>query len=357
VGKLWKKFFLKNMPNSQSQNSDHSDRWQALDAIKTLGVLGALSAHIIIWWFGKNWDTASGAVFFSLNGIPNWLAVTYMTVVHFILVSAGAAFYFYLKHRPTFKKITFRITLFVFLGVLFGLNLQPLVLFWNFFLFYAFSILIIFILDRYGDKKGVAFLTLGALILTPFLRPLLNQAAPENYLAAVLVGDLQGRVSFFPFFPWFFLVGAGFLISYFYSKYQNKRLLIYGMLGGIIISFLIIPFLKPLDLSNVFGVSSQISISYIIFIFSSFIFLISLLELIFKKITLFKYNPVIAIGRHILPIYLITVAITLPLTDALKNSAKYGNNIHIFLTLELITLIIACLSGAVLTYRSSKRIR
>jgi len=342
------------MPDNQNQNSD---RWQALDIVKTLGVLGALGGLILLWWFGENKNPAMGNVSYSLS-TAFWPTIGYLVVItHLLFISAGAAFYFYLKNnKPTFKKIVFRFILFIFIGILFGLNLQPFVVFWNVFLFYAFSILIIFIMDRYSDKKIIFYLTLCTLVSTPFLRLFLNKIAPGNYLSAVLIGDPLGKISFYPFFPWFFLVGAGFLISYFYSKYQNKRFLTYGALGGIIISFFIIPFLKPLDLSNVFGSVSQIPINYIIFIFSSFIFLISSLELILKKITLSKYNPAIAIGRYILPVYLITIAITLPLTDALKNSARYSNNIYIFLTLELITLAIAYLAGAILTYRSGKRV-
>jgi len=329
----------------------HSDRWQALDAIKTLGLLGALFGHVLIWWFGENWS-GTGASFYSI-GLPMWLIIIDLTIVGLILVSAGAAFYFYLKRGASFKKICFRMALLVFLGFLFGLNLRPLFLFWNIFLFYALAVLTIFILDRYGDKKILFFLTLCVLFLTPLLRLFLNKLAPGGYAAAVLIGDPQGRISFFPFFPWFFLVGAGFLTSYFYSEYRPKRFLIYGLFSGIIVSFFAISFLKPLDLSNVFGVTSQIAPGYIILIFSFFIFLISSLELIFKKITLSKYNPIVAIGRHILPIYLITITITLALTNALKNSAKY-NNIYTFLTLELTTLAIACLLGIILTHRNKK---
>lgn len=336
-----------------------SNRWQSLDMMKTLGILGALGGHILIWWFGKNNDPAIGNIFYSIDTVSFWQTIGYLAIlviIHLLFISAGAAFYFYLKNnKPTFKKILSRSVLFIFLGILFGLSLQPFILFWNVFLFYAFSILIIFIMDRYGNKKMVAVLTLGTLILTPLLRLFLNKIAPENYLSAILIGDPLGKISFYPFFPWFFLIGSGFLTSYFYSRYQNKRILTYGVFGGIIIFFATFFSLKPLDLSNIFGATSQIPINYIIFIFSFFIFLISLFELIFKKRVLSKYNPAIAIGRHILPVYLITIIITLPLTNTLKNSARYGNNIRAFLILELITLAIACMVGTVLTYWSNKR--
>lgn len=333
-------------------------RWQALDIIKTLGVLGALGGHILIWWFGKNNDPAIGDVFYSINAASFWATIGYLailTIIHLLFISAGAAFYFYLKNKkPTFKKILFRFILFIFIGILFGLNIQPFIVFWNVFLFYAFSILIIFIIDRYGNEKRIAVLTLSALVLTPLLRLFLNKIAPGNYLSAVLIGDPLGKISFYPFFPWFFLVGSGFLISYFYSKYQNRRFPIYGVSGGIIIFLATFFSLKPLDLSNVFGSTSQIPINYIIFIFSFFVFLISSFELILGKKILSKYNPAIAIGRHILPVYLITIMITLPLASALKNSTKYDNNIYTFLILELITLAIAYITGAILTYRSNK---
>lgn len=343
---------MRNMLNSQSQNSD---RWQALDVIKTFGLLGALSAHIFIWWFGKHLGTTD-ATFYSFDATYLRILTVYLVVVHLLLVSAGAAFYFYLKkYKPTFKKIISRIALLVLLGVLFGLNLHPPALFWNVFLFYALSILIIFIINRYGSKKAIFSLTLCTLVLTPLLRLFLNKLTPGNYLSAILIGNQENIISFYPFFPWFFLIGSGFLISYFYSRCQNKSFSTYGLFVGIIVSFLAIPFFKPLDFSNIFGTTSQIPISYILFIFGSFIFLISLFELMLQKVTLSKYNPAIAIGRHILPIYLITVAITLPLTIAIKNSVKYGNSTYVFLILEAITFLVAYVSGAILTYRASKR--
>ncbi len=329
-------------------------RWQALDVIKTLAVLEALTFHVLIWWFGGNSDKNSAAFYaFDIGLLPS---LSYFILVHFVLVAAGTAFYFYLgKYKPSFGKVFSRALLLALFGILFGLNLNPPAIFWNIFLFYALSILVIFSLNRGAGKNQIIFLTLAALFLTPFLRPLFNALMPGNYLSAVLVGDIKGDISFYPFFPWFFLVGAGFLTGYFYSKYGWKKFANYGLPGGIIAALVSIPFFKPLNLSDVFGNTAHMPISYLIFIFGSFIFLISLLELALKNVTLSKYNPAVAIGRHILPVYVITVFATLALTDFVKRHTSYGNSVHVFLLLELSVLLTAYLIGIVFTRRAERK--
>ena len=193
-------------------------------------------------------------------------------------------------------------------------------------------------------------MTLGTLLLTPFLRLFLNNIASGNYWSAILIGDPQGKTSIYPFFPWFFLIGIGFLIGGFYSKNHNKKLFKYGVGGGLLTIFSSLPFLTALDPSNIFGATSQIPISYVVLIFGFFVFLVSLLELIFKNRILSEYNPLVAIGRHVLPIYLITILITLPLTLAFKNYEKHNgsNNFYDFLILEIITLLVVYISALVL---------
>ncbi len=331
-----------------------SKRWQALDIIKTLGLSTALLFHVFIWWFAKDNNT-TGAYFYSFEGSGFWLIVCLITI-HFLLISAGTAFYFYLeKYKPSFGKVFSRALLLALFGILFGLNLNPPAVFWNVFMLYAFSILVIFFLNRYSGKKQIIFLTLVALFLTPFLQPLFNALMPGNYLSAVLVGDIKSDISFYPFFPWFFLVGAGFLTGYFYSKYGGKKFADYGLPGGIIAALLSIPFFKPLDISDIFGNTARMPISYLIFIFGSFIFLTSLLEFALKKTVLAKYNPAVAVGRHILPVYVITVLATLALTDFVKRHTSYGNSIHAFLFLELSALLIACAIGIIFTRRAEKK--
>ncbi len=335
-----------------------SHRWQALDIMKTIGLMGALMGHIVIWWYAENMDPSTSAYFkLSLAQFSPLIACLFiLLIVHFLFITAGASFSFYLKKGPSMKNVLFRVILFIFLGVLFGLNIHPFFLVWDVFLLYAFSILIISLFNKYGSEKWLAITTLGVLITAPFLRSFLNNATPENYISAIFIGDPQGKISIYPIFPWFFMIGIGFLIGNFYSKHHNKKFLKYGIVGGIVAALAAMPFLIPLDPSNIFGATSQIPISYIVFIFSIFIFMISLLETIFKNKIFSKHNPIVAIGRNILPIYIITILITLPVTNALKNSHKYdgNNNTYIFIALEVATFIIACLSAVALSYGNRK---
>ncbi|MFZ2187399.1 MAG: hypothetical protein WAV46_02100 [Candidatus Moraniibacteriota bacterium] len=330
-------------------------RWQTLDIIKTVGLLGALFFHVFVWWFGKNWG-ATGAAFYSFIGAPVWLMLTFLVVIHFLLLSAGASLYFYLKkYQPTLKTILLRVVLLLLLGVVFGLNLHPLVVFWNVFMLYAVSVLTIFLLDRYVGKRAIMMLTAASLLLTPFLRFFLGTMAPQHYASYVLVGDPAGIASFYPFFPWFFLMGAGFLTSHFYRQYQKAKLLGYGLFGGAITTLLVVPFLRIPDFTNIFGFTSQMSISYAVLMASTFIFLVSWLELLLHNIKLSPYNPAVALGRHILPVYLTTVFITLIMVPLMKQYVHYRDGTRVFLILEIMTFLIAYLVAALLTCRAVRR--
>jgi hypothetical protein len=337
--------------------SKRTDRWQALDILKSVGLFAAVFGHTLIWWIGTQRGAAESA-FYSLHPPLFWLTSVYTIFigVHFILISAGVSFYFYLKkYRPSYRTIASRVAVLILVGVLLGLNLHPTVIFWNVFLLYAFSLLAIFVSERYGGRRLTVMLTLCALLFTPLLRLSIGHLAANNYLLQVLVGDPQGKISFYPIFPWFFLVGVGFLIGSFYRGHECTRTLAYRAVGGMVFSVLMLYFLKPLALSNIFGVTSRIPFAYLFLIFTLFILLISLLELLLRNIVLSRYNPVIAPGRHILPVYLITVIATLALYDYIDRFAAYGVGTPVFFILEIATFLIAYLSSALLTYRAERR--
>jgi|GEM_PF-4511429 len=333
------------------------ERWQALDIIKTIGLLGVLSAHVIILWFGKKISLA-GFALYDMSAVPWWIVAAHMVVVHLLFVAAGAATYFYLKQRkPGLYQIGRRMALMIFLGVIFGLNIHPPMLFWNIFLFYAVSILVIFIVDRYWNEKGVFLVSLVVLLGTPAARAIADALFPGNYLAGVLAGNSGHITSFYPFFPWFFLTGAGYLASYWYSRYGKKRFQAAGLLGGTCAILAAAPFLRPLNFDDVFGSTSRLPLSYLVLIFGLFIFLISLAQRLSGKEKLSPYNPLVAAGTYILPVYLLSLLAILIVYGVAAKQDLYGGGVGAFLALELFAVVVAYVSGITFARKAERRKR
>lgn len=340
------------MPKTENQNSY---RWQTLDIIKTIGLFGAVSGHILVWGFLKGSEGVGGMEIYDANA-SGWLIMFCFMMVHLLLISAGASLFFYVrKNKPSFKKIMYRVAPIIAIGLLFGLNYSPLILYWNVFLFYALSIVIIFTLNRFIDYKIILYLTATTLVATPLLRLFLNTGATNNYLASILIGNSGEVISFYPIFPWFFLMGSGFLVSHFYLQHRDKITFIRGLLFAASILVCAIPFLIPLNLTDIFGVTSQIPIGYVVFVFGLFIFLVSALELIFWKRKLSKYNPIVAIGKHIFPVYIATVFVILVLIDITRKRGLSLEGVYTFLLFEIAIFLTAYLFAAFLTYRAGKK--
>jgi len=338
-----------------NNQKEGTQRWQTLDIIKTIGCLGAIFSHILIWQFGKIHEGV-GMELYDMSALPWQLLTVSFVTVHILFISAGASFYFYIKkYNPTFKKITSRLIPIILIGILFGLNYHPFILYWNVFFFYALSIITLLLLYRFSNYRAIFSFTIFTLIATPFLHFFLNNIISGNYGAAILMGDPQRNISFYPFFPWFFLVGAGFLVSHFYSQYRRKNILLRSLLVGGGVFFPAILFLRPIDLSDIFGVTSQIPIVFIVLTFSFFIVLLSSIELIVAKKVLSKYNPLVIIGRHIFPVYVLTLLFSLVLIDIVQRSVVYEKgNIYVFLISELTVFSMAYLIAVILTYRAGK---
>lgn len=334
-----------------SLGKDSSERWAALDAVKTAAVLVTLLSHIVIWWYGEN--QGSGNSRYRLD-IPQSVAISLLSFVIVLITASGAIFYFHLKRLTSFPALAGRAAVFLAVGFFLGLNLKPFGILWNIFGFYAVSIVLMALMKKYGGATAMIAGTASCFLLTPVLRHLLGESADHSYLAAVLVGDPEGRLSYFPVFPWFSVLGAGFLTGDLYERSKGagkeKAFRRAALAVGSLILIGLLPFLPPLDLSNAFGTTSRISILYPLCFGGAFLIAIALFDGLLRNATLSAYHPINAIGRHLLAVYLTTLLTMLAATSALKSAGA-------FLTLNALTLAVAYATGCLLERWRLRRAR
>ncbi|HAH05554.1 MAG TPA: hypothetical protein DCM05_03360 [Elusimicrobia bacterium] len=313
------------------------ERWAALDAVKTTALLGTLLGHILIWWYGEN--QGAGAVVYRLDA--HQTAATVAMGFMFALVSAsGAIFHLHLKRLAGLPALAGRIAVLLAAGLLLGLNLHPFVILWNVFGFYASSLLLIAMIQRAFGWKGMALFSAASYLLTPLLRRGLDGS---SYWTAVLIGDAQGLLSFFPLFPWFSLLGLGWLAGELFERdpqaFRRK-----AATTGTLLILAGLPFLSPLDFSNVFGITSRIPLAYPLFFGGIFLAALALCDALFGKKAFSAYHPLNAVGRHPLAVYLVTLLTMLALTSKWTGRGSASG----FWTLNALTLAVAYAAGAAL---------
>ncbi|MDD2766151.1 MAG: hypothetical protein PHH40_00095 [Candidatus Moranbacteria bacterium] len=336
----------KNMPSQY--------RWQTLDIIKTIGCLGAIFSHILIWQFGTT-HRGVGIDLYDMNAV-SWPILTFcFVIVHILFLSAGASFYFYIeKYHPSMRQVGTRLIPIILLGFLFGLNYHPFILYWNVFFFYTLSILTLFFLQRFFGYTIIFLVTSLTLFLTPLLRMFFDDGFLENYFITFFFTDAQNTINFYPFFPFFSLIGFGFLTSHIYYTYQKKKLFIRSLASGTLALFFLTLILERVDVSDIFGVTAHLPIRFLLLTIAFFVVILSLIELIAHgRMITKKYHPLVIIGRHILPVYVLTLLSSLVFLNFFQRLSFYNKeSIGVFLFSLFITFDIAYAIAVILTYRN-----
>lgn len=336
---------------------NQGDRWQTLDVVKTIGCLGAFFVHILAWQFGKVHNGA-GITLYDMNAFPWQILIFCFIIVHILFLTAGASFYFYIeKHNPSTARILSRLIPILLIGCLFGLNYHPLLLYWNVFFFYSLSILVLYFLHRFLEQRTIFIFTLLTLFLTPWLRIFFDTFGIENYFTDIFLGNAQNSRSFYPFFPYFSLIGLGFFASYVYEKYGERKFFMKSLLLSIFVFPLIVLNLEIIDVSDIFGATAHMPVLFLLLTVMFFVFLLSSLELILTKYPIKNtYNPFVIIGRHILPVYVLTLFGLLIIFDILNRTVSFEkNNTLIFPFIFFSVSIIAYGIAVFLTRRANKK--
>lgn len=338
--------------NNTKNNID--SRWFALDFTKSIGLIGALLCHVLIWWYGINL-APSGEYLIRLNSF-RILAEFYLVLVSILIISSGAAFYFYfIKPETSSWKICKRSIILAVIGIIIGLNTKPFYIYWNIFLFYAVSLILLYIIYKYWKIKGIALITIISFITTIIFEIIPQNLNGQNYIINIIIGDPNGIKNNFPIFPWISTLGFGFLISYIFKKIKNnenqKKYKNIILNISIIILCFSIPFLNNLDYNNVFGVTAKIPISFILFCLSLFSIIITTADKIIGTKNISAYNLIEIISRNMLKIYLVTIFSILFMIYLIRDLfiINENNMLTWFIILNILTFIIIYATGYKLT--------
>ncbi|MCR4330152.1 MAG: DUF1624 domain-containing protein [Candidatus Roizmanbacteria bacterium] len=133
-----------------------------------------------------------------------------------------AGYVFRMNKRYEFEKIIKLAALLSFLGffmnvVTWGVDYT---FSWNILQFISLSFVIIAILVEFFSIYGVFLLSLVTIFGAEFLRSSLS-AFSDNYFISIFIGAADGS-AYWAFFPWFGVVGLGFLFAHYQLKFKNS---------------------------------------------------------------------------------------------------------------------------------------
>ena len=292
--------------------------WAALDVVKFISVLAMILIHshfVLTTHYYRITD---------ISGFFYRITEKFMFLGLFVMILpmlAGVV----LKTYDYFdiKKI---IKLAIFISVL-GFLMNALtwgpsyVFSWNVLQFLGLSFILISFLMNYFSVREVFLLSLLVLISAGPLRNLLAEFS-DIYLVSIFTGA-DNQYIFWPFFPWFSLVGFGFVFAHIYEKYSNAiRFNISALFMGIFLVLTAVlrneasPFLDP---KYVWGPSLfQPKFGFVLAAIGLFCILISTANILFNNIKLNKYGIINSYSKGILWIYLFQTFFSLYLSVIIK---------------------------------------
>lgn len=278
--------------------------WPALDVVKFICVLVMIWVHAhfaLISDFYRITDTSG--FFYRISEKFMFLSLFVMMLP----ILAGVALRTY--ENLDIGKIAKLAILMAFFGFFMNaLTWGPGYAFsWNVLQFLGLSFIAISFLMKYFSIREVFLLSLLVLFSAGPLRNILSGFS-NIYLVSIFTGA-DNRYIFWPFFPWFSLVGFGFIFAHLYEKYGDTGKFNLGtFLIGLSLIFTAVlrneasPFLDP---KYIWGPSLfQPKIGFVLAIIGLFCVLISIANTFFNGIKLRKYGIINSYSKGILWIYL-----------------------------------------------------
>lgn len=292
--------------------------WPALDIVKFICVLALIWTHAhfaLISDFYRISDTSG--FFYKISEKFMFLSLFVMMLP----VLAGAALK--ISGNLEVKKTVRLAVLMAFFGFLMNmLTWGPGYAFsWNVLQFLGLSFIVISFLVNYFSTREVFLLSLLVLFSAEPLRNFLAGFS-DIYLVSIFTGA-DNQYIFWPFFPWFSLVGLGFVFAHLYERYENSKGFNMSILSvGLILILIAIlrneasPFLDP---SYVWGPSLfQPKSGFVLAVIGLFCVLISAANIFFNDIKFRKYGIISSYSRGILWIYMFQMFYSLYLAVVFK---------------------------------------
>lgn len=283
---------------------DRIKNWPALDVVKFICVLAMIVVHSHFALATDFYRFADAAGFFYKIS-EKFMFLSLFVMMLPMLAGAVLRTQESLDIRRTVKLAS----LMAFFGFLMNLLTSgPGYIFsWNVLQFLGLSLVVISILLKYYSIREVFLLSFFSLVFAGPLRSVLGGYG-NIYPVGIFIGA-DNQFIFWPFFPWFSLVGLGFVFTHLYEKYADFEgfnpatflaglflLLIAGLRGEIS------PYLDP---NYVWGPSLfQPKIGFVLAVIGLFCVLIALANIFFNNISLKKYGIINSYSKGIFWIYL-----------------------------------------------------
>jgi len=137
------------------------------------------------------------------------------------ILPALAGYVFRVQNNYGLKKTVGTATFLIFIGFLMNAMVWGIkyVFAWNILQFIGLSFVVIALMMKFFSERAIFFLSLISILIAPILRNILF-AVNNNYFIDIFIGNIE-RFIFWPFFPWFGVLGFGFLFAHYKIKQNN----------------------------------------------------------------------------------------------------------------------------------------
>ncbi len=290
-------------------------------------------------------------MFFNLTGFFYKVTSEFMFLGLFLtILPALAGYVFGMKSDFSIQK-TFKLA--IFLSVI-GFFMNAITwgwgytFSWNILQFIGLSFLVIAILKNFFSDYEIFLLSMLTVLTAAFLRENLT-FLKGDYLAAIFIGS-DNRFMFWPFFPWFGVVGAGFLYAAGKVKYARNRWFdVSCFIGGVALIILAIlgkeisPSLNP---DYVWSPSIfQPELGFLAATIGLFLVLVVLGNVFFNQIKLKKYGIISSYSKGILWIYVAQMFVSYKLSIWVRHFFPIDGPSWVYITFIVFMLAFSWLIG------------
>ncbi|MFH1393240.1 MAG: heparan-alpha-glucosaminide N-acetyltransferase domain-containing protein [Patescibacteria group bacterium] len=313
-------------------NLEHQIKdWPALNVVKfaCVAMMLFIHAHLML-------VTNDNYGFNDISGFFYRITDKFMFLGLFLtILPALAGYIFRINNDYRFKK-TIKIAIFLSCtGFLMNIVVWGIkyTFSWNVLQFVGLSFIVIAFLMFFFSERAVFLLSLAAIFAAAPLRDFLMNVK-GNYLIDIFIGNIN-RFIFWPFFPWFGVVGFGFLFAYYQLKRKNdfKFKLVSLLAGAALLVFAVVRNEISPSLNRDYAWSSNIfqpETGFVLATIGLFLVLFVLGTVFFKKINFNKYGIVNSYSKGILWIYVSMMFVNGVFYSLIKDRLPLNNPTFIY---------------------------
>lgn len=220
---------------------------------------------------------------------------------------------------------------------------------WNILQLIGLSFIVIVFLEKEFSHRAVFWVSLIVVFLAVPLRNFLG-TLDYNYFVSIFIGADNGFI-FWPFFPWFGVVGFGFLFAHYYLKYKDSlKFRMSAMLAGIgLLAIAVFRHEISPSLGSKYVWNSSLfqpAIGWVLASMGLFLVLVAVGSFLFNKIKLKKYGIINSYSKGILWIYVAQMFVSYKLSFLVKNFFSMSEPSRAYFILPIFMFLFSWAVGA-----------